>query len=98
MNKKLNFKNQKIKKKDENLLCEINSWQTGEEFCKSILQSRNINESNGWSLCLNNKETSCELMGLDYALDLIGRMEIVPTFPTSNSFILENIQTPPTQK
>ena len=94
--KKINFENQK--KIGEKLLCEIESWKTGEELCKQILESRNVYESNGWSLCLNDEKTSCELMGLDHVLDLIARKEIVPTFPTGESFFLENIQTPSTPK
>lgn len=70
------------------LTCEVHSWKTSEEFCRNALQSRSIAESNGWTLLLDENNESFELMGLDYALDLISEMEIVPTFPVCKSFFL----------
>lgn len=69
-------------------MCQLNSWTTGEEFCRTALDCRNITETNGWTLSLHDDNECYELMGHDYVLDLISEMEIAPAFPVCKSFFL----------
>jgi len=68
--------------------CELNSWTSGEELCQSVLESRGIGESSGWTLSLQDENDNYELMGYDYVLDLLSEMEIAPAFPVCKSFFL----------
>lgn len=67
----------------------MNSWSTGEEFCRTALEKRGISETNGWTLGLNEENNDFyELMGYDYVLDLVSEMEVAPAFPVCKSFFL----------
>lgn len=77
-----------LKKSGEKTVCELNSWSTGEEFCKVALEKRGISETNGWTLALNEDNDFYELMGYDYVFDLVSEMEIAPAFPVCKSFFL----------
>ena len=68
----------------------MESWTTGEEFCKDSLAVRGLdsNELEGWTVTLNDDNDSYELMGNDYVLDLISEMEVPPAFPVCKSFFL----------
>lgn len=73
------------------MMCELNSWTTGEEYGNQILNNRNgitQNETNGWTVCLQDENDSYELMGYDYVYDLISEMEIAPAFPVCKSYFL----------
>jgi hypothetical protein len=69
---------------------QLESWTTGEEFCKDSLLVRGLdsNELEGWTVTLNDDNDSYELMGNDYVLDLISEMEVPPAFPVCKSFFL----------
>lgn len=89
---------------EEKSICEVSSWTTGEEFCKTALESRNVgaSELNGWTVSLQDENDLYELMGNDYVLDLLSEMEIAPAFPVCKSFFLvssdKNKNSPPNQK
>ena len=89
---------------EEKSICEVSSWTTGEEFCKTALESRNVgaSELNGWTVSLQDENDLYELMGNDYLLDLLSEMEIAPAFPVCKSFFLvssdKTKSSPPNQK
>lgn len=74
----------------ETTVVQLESWTTGEEFCKDSLAVRGLdsNELDGWTVTLNDDNDSYELMGNDYVLDLISEMEVPPAFPVCKSFFL----------
>jgi hypothetical protein len=71
------------------MCCEANSWMTGEEFSKFVIEKRGIDESNGWSLSLKCENEFYYLMGYDYVFDLISKLELPPGFPVSDDLFLE---------
>lgn len=71
------------------MCCEANSWSTGEEFSKFLIEKRGIDESNGWTLSLKCDNEYFYLMGYDYVFDLISKLELPPGFPVSDELFLE---------
>jgi hypothetical protein len=76
--------------KDEHAITQVESWTTGEEYCRDTLKSRGLeaNELDGWTVTLHDDNDWYELMGNDYVLDLISEMEVPPAFPVCKSFFL----------
>lgn len=67
----------------------VESWTTGEDFAKHLLNLRGLRENNmGWTVVLQEDMDYYELMGYDYVLDLISEMEILPGFPVCRSYFL----------
>ncbi|XP_060553902.1 unconventional myosin-XV-like isoform X5 [Ruditapes philippinarum] len=67
----------------------VESWTSGEEFAKHLLNQRGLRENNmGWTVVLQEDMDYYELMGYDYVLDLISEMEIPPGFPVCRSHFL----------
>lgn len=67
----------------------VDSWTSGEDFCKYLLKLRGLRENcEGWTVTLQEEMDYYELMGKDYVLDLISEMEIPPGFPVCRSHFL----------
>lgn len=59
-------------------MAEADSWSQCESLVSQALADRQISESNGWTISLDNTELS----GLDYVFDSISSLETPPAFPT----------------
>ncbi|CAF2391956.1 unnamed protein product [Rotaria sp. Silwood2] len=72
------------------ILGEVESWMTGEQFAYELVSSRGILKDNsfGWTVSLEDNDNEIELMGHDYILDLISELEIPPCSPVCKSFFL----------
>ncbi|XP_071797205.1 unconventional myosin-XV-like isoform X2 [Asterias amurensis] len=67
----------------------VNSWTTGEDFAKTLLQKKGITKAcHGWSVHMMDDKTRSELSGFDYIMDLISEVEIPPDFPVCESHFL----------
>lgn len=64
----------------------VDSWSQCEDICRRALTERSISETSGWTLSLDNSETS----GLDYVFDAISVMELPPAFPSSKTCLFLN--------
>lgn len=68
---------------------EVDSWMTGNDFARVLLQQRGVTEdNNGWSVSMFDGGVRCELSGSDYLLDLISEVELPPKMDTMNSFFI----------
>ncbi|BES99216.1 MyTH4 domain [Nesidiocoris tenuis] len=63
----------------ESVMTAVDSWSQCENVCRQALAERQIHENNGWTISLDNTETS----GIDYVFDSISAMEVPPAFPTT---------------
>ncbi|XP_070579495.1 unconventional myosin-XV-like isoform X12 [Ptychodera flava] len=73
----------------EEVMGEVDSWTTGEEFAAALLKNRGVLQGNkGWSVWMKDENERYELAGYDYVLDLIGEMEVPPDFPVLESQFL----------
>ncbi|CAF4602738.1 unnamed protein product [Rotaria sp. Silwood1] len=72
------------------ILGEVESWMTGEQFAYELVSSRGLSKDNsfGWTVSLEENDNEIELMGHDYILDLISELEIPPCSPVCKSFFL----------
>ncbi|CAF1023237.1 unnamed protein product [Rotaria sordida] len=72
------------------ILGEVESWMTGEQYAYELVSSRGILKDNsfGWTVSLEDNDIEIELMGHDYILDLISELEIPPCSPVCKSFFL----------
>lgn len=59
----------------------VDSWSHCENVCRQALAERQILENNGWTISLDNNESS----GIDYIFDSISVMELPPAFPNNRS-------------
>ena len=75
---------------DYEVIGEVESWITGEQYAYELLSSRGISKEHcqGWTVSLEDDDTEIELMGYDYVLDLIGELEVPPNAPVCKSFFL----------
>nr|KAG5714689.1 hypothetical protein BaRGS_000177 [Batillaria attramentaria] len=74
---------------DVNIIGHVESWTSGELFASHLLKQRGVKENTqGWTLMLAEDIERYELMGYDYALDLISEMEVAPGFPTCKAYFL----------
>ena len=74
---------------DATMIGHVDSWTSGEDFCQHLLHLRGLREnSQGWTVTLQEEMDYYELMGHDYVLDLVSEMEIPPGFPVCNSHFL----------
>lgn len=62
----------------ESVMAAVDSWTRCENLCRQALAERSISENSGWTISLDNLESS----GLDYVFDAISVMELPPAFPT----------------
>ncbi|XP_049851037.1 unconventional myosin-XV isoform X4 [Schistocerca gregaria] len=63
---------------EETRTAAVDSWTTCESLAASVVRERGIPESSGWTVAL---EGGTGGNGLEYALDLISEMELMPAFP-----------------
>ncbi|XP_073998346.1 unconventional myosin 10A isoform X4 [Rhodnius prolixus] len=70
----------------ESVMTTVDSWSQCEDICRRALTERSISETSGWTLSLDNSETS----GLDYVFDAISVMELPPAFPSSKTCLFLN--------
>lgn len=74
---------------DATVIGHVDSWTSAEDFCKHLLHLRGLREnSQGWTVTLQEEMDYYELMGHDYVLDLVSEMEIPPGFPVCHSHFL----------
>ena len=66
----------------------VNSWTSGERFAADLLRAKGLEDVAGWTVELDDEGDIYELNGLDYVLDLISEIEIIPSFPVCKSFFL----------
>ncbi|KAG8264185.1 Belongs to the TRAFAC class myosin-kinesin ATPase super [Homalodisca vitripennis] len=64
----------------ESAMTSVDSWTRCEDLCASVLASRGVAESHGWTLALDMDEMG-ERNGLDYVMDAISELELPPAFP-----------------
>ncbi|XP_014248612.2 unconventional myosin-XV isoform X2 [Cimex lectularius] len=62
----------------ETVMTAVDSWTHCESACRQALTERSILENNGWTVSLDNTESS----GIDYIFDAISVLELPPAFPT----------------
>lgn len=74
---------------DINIIGHVESWTSGELFASHLLKQKGVKDNTqGWTLMLSEDTERYELMGYDYALDLISEMEVAPGFPTCKAYFL----------
>ncbi|PVD39191.1 hypothetical protein C0Q70_01819 [Pomacea canaliculata] len=74
---------------DISVIGHVESWTSGELFTSHLLKQRGLTENTqGWTVILQEDFERYELMGYDYVLDLISEIEIAPGFPTCKAYFL----------
>ncbi|GFR79257.1 myosin-XV, partial [Elysia marginata] len=75
-----------------NMIGHVESWTSGELFASHLLKLRGLKEnSQGWTLQLQEDVDQYELMGYDYVLDLVGETEVPPGFPAGLANFLVSV-------
>lgn len=64
----------------------IDSWTTCEEAAALAISTLNINNF-GWTVTLEDGNTTTDSCGLDYVLDLLAEKELFPAFPAAKNDI-----------
>lgn len=69
---------------------QVESWTTAEQFASNLLQSRRSSSgfTAGWTVVLKEDRDVYECPGHGFVLDLIGEIEVVPSFPCGVAFFL----------
>ncbi|KAH9502357.1 hypothetical protein Btru_073529 [Bulinus truncatus] len=77
---------------DVALVGHVESWTSGELFASHLCKIRGLHEnSQGWTVRLQDDAEYYELMGYDYVLDLVSEIEIAPGFPTCTAYFLVSV-------
>ncbi|KAL8573674.1 hypothetical protein ACOMHN_007227 [Nucella lapillus] len=77
---------------DYNVIGHVESWTSGELMASHLLKQRGLKENTqGWTLMLLEDVERYELMGYDYALDLLSEMELAPGFPHGRAYFLVSL-------
>ncbi|XP_059156810.1 unconventional myosin-XV-like isoform X1 [Physella acuta] len=77
---------------DVSVFGHVESWTSGELFTSHLLKLRGLHEnSQGWTVQLQEDSDYYELMGYDFVLDLVSEMEIAPGFPTCTAYFLVSV-------
>lgn len=65
----------------------VDSWTTCEEAAALAISTLGINNS-GWTVVLDDSNSTTDSCGLDYVLDLVAEKELCPAFPAVRSDLL----------
>lgn len=66
----------------------VDSFTTAEEFAGTLLKNRGIPELQGWTVSLEEEDMAMEVNGGDFVLDVIGQIEVAPSFPVKQGSFL----------
>ncbi|XP_076459661.1 unconventional myosin-XV-like isoform X2 [Babylonia areolata] len=74
---------------DINMIGHVESWSSGELMASHLLKQRGmVDNTQGWTVVLQEDVERYELMGYDYVLDLLSEMELAPGFPHCKAYFL----------
>ncbi|XP_076448222.1 unconventional myosin-XV-like isoform X2 [Babylonia areolata] len=77
---------------DINVTGHVESWTSGELLASYFLKERGIEDNTqGWTVTLQEDVEHYELMGYDYVLDLLSEMDLAPGFPHSKAHFLVSL-------